>query len=389
VRDRNRCSQRGWNLGLRLVRLISLWRRPEDIRQFVAAFVTVIVSIGWTSPSRAAGLPLIGSATVDYSHNTLTISGQNFGSNPAVTLDSLVFPAQMPSSSSQIVASFPSGKVPSSFIPGTYFLTVTFKNQLPTVFAVDIGGAGTQGPAGPAGPQGIAGPMGPVGATGLAGATGAQGPQGVAGLQGLQGLVGATGATGPQGPSTTGGVLPSCTAPDVTVLYNGAFICRSALPHFVDNRDGTVTDNTTGLMWEQKSASGTGDIHDAGNLYTFTSMTHPDFDSTTGTVFSGFLEPLNGLDNSGGHACFAGHCDWRLPSVGELRTILLVQFPPCNATPCIDQSIFGPTAYPIYWSSTTWAASSDITWAVDIDDGTVSISAKEQGSAVRAVRSSR
>jgi hypothetical protein len=40
--------------------------------------------------SQAAGLPLVISATVEYSHNTLTISGQNFGSNPAVTLDSSV-----------------------------------------------------------------------------------------------------------------------------------------------------------------------------------------------------------------------------------------------------------------------------------------------------------
>ena len=180
---------------------------------------------------RAAGLPLVISATVDYSHNTLTISGQNFGSNPAVTLDSLAFPTQS-SASSQIVANFPSGKAPSSFLPGMYFLTVTFKNQLPTIFAVDIGGSGAQGPAGPAGapgapgvagatgpagpagpagPQGIVGPMGPVGATGAtgpAGAAGAQGLQGVAGPigpQGLQGATGATGATGPQGPAGTGG----------------------------------------------------------------------------------------------------------------------------------------------------------------------------------------
>jgi hypothetical protein len=36
-------------------------------------------------------------------------------------------------------------------------------------------------------------------------------------------------------------------------LYNGAFVCKTAVPHFVDNGDGTVTDNVTGLMWEQKT----------------------------------------------------------------------------------------------------------------------------------------
>jgi hypothetical protein len=58
-----------------------------------------------TSLAQAAGLPLVISATVDYSHNTLTISGQNFSSNPSVTLDALSFRAQSPSSSGQIVRS--------------------------------------------------------------------------------------------------------------------------------------------------------------------------------------------------------------------------------------------------------------------------------------------
>ena len=39
----------------------------------------------------AAGLPLILSATVDYTSKTLTITGQNFGSNPVVTLDNVNF----------------------------------------------------------------------------------------------------------------------------------------------------------------------------------------------------------------------------------------------------------------------------------------------------------
>jgi hypothetical protein len=53
---------------------------------------------------RAAGLPLVISATVDYSHNTLTINGQNFGSAPAVNLDALAF-ATLCSGSGQIVSS--------------------------------------------------------------------------------------------------------------------------------------------------------------------------------------------------------------------------------------------------------------------------------------------
>jgi hypothetical protein len=170
-----------------------------------------------TSMAQAAGFPVVISATVDYAHNTLTISGQNFGSYPAVTLDALAFPAQSPSSSNQIVANFPTGKSPSSFAPGTYFLTVTFKNQFPTIFGVDIGANGAQGaagaagapgvagaagPAGPAGPQGIVGPMGPPGATGPAGQVGSTGSQGSQGLPGPQGSSGPQGPIGPAGISS-------------------------------------------------------------------------------------------------------------------------------------------------------------------------------------------
>ena len=52
--------------------------------------------------------------------------------------------------------------------------------------------------------------------------------------------------------------------------------------------------------------------------------------------------------------CFAGHCDWRIPNIVELRTIVL---PLCSVTstnPCIDP-IFGPTLIHNYWSSTTSA----------------------------------
>ena len=157
--------------------------------------------VGVFSPrTQAAGLPLVISATVDYTHNTLTISGQNFGASPTVTLDALTFPAQSPSSSTQIVANFPSGKAPASFTPGTYILTVTFKNQLPTIFGVDIGANGAVGPAGPAG------------APGAPGVTGATGPAGPAGPQGIVGPMGPVGATGATGCGGSAGVAGCCGA---------------------------------------------------------------------------------------------------------------------------------------------------------------------------------
>lgn len=88
-------------------------------------------------------------------------------------------------------------------------------------------------------------------------------------------------------------------------------------------------------------------IHGVGNLYTWSSTgTLPD-----GTAFTHFLDGLNGGEtgvgncvSSNGNAItegFAGYCDWRLPSIEGLQTILLAPFP-CGTSPCIDP-IFGPT----------------------------------------------
>ena len=200
------------------------------MNRLVALLTAVIASLGLiSSQAQAAGLPIVISATVNYGQNTLTITGQNFGSSPTVTLDSLTFPTQS-SAGSQIVANFPTGTPPSSFTPGTYFLTVVFKNQLPVIYTVDIGANGLQGPSGatgstgPAGATGApgpAGPAGPAGPIGLPGPAGAQGPVGTAGVagatgpQGPAGATGATGAQGPQGPQGSQGA-PGGTASPVT-----------------------------------------------------------------------------------------------------------------------------------------------------------------------------
>ncbi len=188
---------------------------PFATLSVILVSLLLITAVG--APAKAAGLPVIISTTVDYTHNTLTVTGQNFGSSPAITVDSMKFPT-VSSSSTQIVGSFPTGSPPTSFTPGTYFLTLQFSNQLPSIYAVGIGANGAQGPAGPsgstgpagapgangapgpagpAGPQGLPGPMGPAGATGP---TGAQGAQGQAGMNGANGSVGATGPAGPAGP---------------------------------------------------------------------------------------------------------------------------------------------------------------------------------------------
>lgn len=151
---------------------------------------------------------------------------------------------------------------------------------------------------------------------------------------------------------------------------------------FIDNGDGTVGDRLTGLQWEQKSNLDTvenlGDPHDADNRYTWSAV--PFGTNADGTAFTSFLTTLN----TGG--CFAGQCDWRLPTRTELQTILLPEPLPCTTSPCIDQGFFGPTAALFHYSSTTFATSPNVAWEVSFGNGSVDIILKSIAFHVRAVR---
>jgi hypothetical protein len=82
--------------------------------------------------------------------------------------------------------------------------------------------------------------------------------------------------------------------------------------------------------------------------------------------------------------CFAGHCDWRLPTVVELQTILLAAFP-CGTHPCLDPAV-GPTQPGFYWSTTTSAGNPDYAWIVSSFDGFVDTLIKTANYYARAVR---
>jgi hypothetical protein len=371
----------------------------------LAAAITLLGMI--SSRAQAAGLPLIISATVDYTHNTLTIDGQNFGSNPTVTLDSLPFLTQS-SGSNQIVANFPSGKAPSSFVPGTYFLTVQFRNQLPTIFGVDIGANGAPGAAGPpgaagspgvAGAPGPAGPAGPQGSPGSMGPPGATGPSGATGAQGSPGATGATGAVGPQGIAgsngTNGTGAPVCAASDSVVSYQGALACKSTVPRYVDNGDGTVTDNLTGLMWEKKTTACSGEITCYTNQYAWTSTGT----AADGSLFTNFLATLNGGDyynpadmldeTSAAGSCLANHCDWRIPTIAELAAITELNAACMSGTSlCIDP-VLEPIQASSYWSSSSWASRTDGAWYFVFSDAVAGLISKATKNYARAVRSGR
>jgi hypothetical protein len=153
---------------------------------------------------------------------------------------------------------------------------------------------------------------------------------------------------------------------------------------FVDNGDGTVTDHQTGLQWEKKVA-GSGCLHCVNDAYTWSSTgTAPD-----GTAFTGFLNTLNGgatgvgncITNTGSAPMggFANRCDWRLPTIVELQTIVN-----CSFIPCFNP-IFGPPGiHTIYWSSTSDGGID--AWGLRFSDGMLFNGLTSDLFVVRAVR---
>jgi len=138
---------------------------------------------------------------------------------------------------------------------------------------------------------------------------------------------------------------------------------------YTDNGDGTITDNATGLIWEKLTDDGT--IHHWDDIYTWAD------------AFAVKITALNTVP------CFAGHCDWRLPNVNELQTL-------------VDYGRFSPAIDPVFnngtdsftqsagcWSSTTIATTSDFAWGVFFFNGGMGADSKTDNvDCVRAVRGS-
>lgn len=153
---------------------------------------------------------------------------------------------------------------------------------------------------------------------------------------------------------------------------------------FVDNGDGTVTDIERGLQWERKTTSfGSGKNptfpHDVDNPYTWTaSVSLPD-----GTIFTDLLATLNKPQH-----CFLDHCDWRLPELDELQSIVDLDAPGCRAGGACISPVFGPTAPRQYWTNTETlpTSGSESAWFVSFGGGSVNRASKVNAFYTRVVR---
>ncbi len=148
--------------------------------------------------------------------------------------------------------------------------------------------------------------------------------------------------------------------------------CSSA-GRFVDNGDGTVTDDCTGLVWQKDGADVNGDgLIDASDVLSWQQA----------------LQHCENLE-------FAGRNDWRLPNVRELQSIVDYG----RSTPSIDP-VFGVASPPMsaassswYWSSSSVLGSPGSGWHVSFDYGYVlggvAVVDKSLLYYVRAVRDAR
>jgi hypothetical protein len=122
---------------------------------------------------------------------------------------------------------------------------------------------------------------------------------------------------------------------------------------FTDNLDGTVTDNNTGLMWQQQDDNTTRTWADAGTYCNSLSL--------------------------------GGYWDWRMPEKKELMRI--VDYGTYN--PAIDATYFPNTNTSKYWGITTAIADMAYAWYVRFNSGLVGYDPKYYEYGVRCVRNGK
>jgi len=143
---------------------------------------------------------------------------------------------------------------------------------------------------------------------------------------------------------TAYGATGTTTQKDVTVTQAPVIL------RYVDNGNGTVTDTSSSLIWQQATAP---------NTYNWDQAIS-------------YCRSLS----------FAGYTDWRLPTLDELKTLLDYT----QAPPKINHMYFPDTVSSFYWSSTTDASSTYSAWGVDFLNGNVYIYYMNLSYYVRAVR---
>ncbi len=111
-------------------------------------------------------------------------------------------------------------------------------------------------------------------------------------------------------------------------------------PRFTDNGNSTITDNLTGLIWEQSPENAT-------------------------TDWNGAFDRISDLNSSQ----LGGRSDWRLPNKWELAS--LIHIGETNTSTWLNSGPFSSILSSYYWSSTTNPHDTTAAWLVRMHDGYV------------------
>ncbi len=168
-----------------------------------------------------------------------------------------------------------------------------------------------------------------------------------------------------------------------------------------DNGNGTIRDSARGITWTKCAVGQTFDPPSNTCTGNATGVKYCETDDNTcndgvagGLVSSGPLFDACDTSNS------AGHTDWRVPTIQELRGLILCSnghvvdgdYPAqCSdgsgdfTTPALDTSLF-PNASSWYWSSASYVGSSGFAWNVTFNNGTTGNGSKSSTGSVLCVR---